>query len=55
MPRGERHVNEETAKNWSVCVLVARYGAYGARHDYHHADGRITKCHVRYMTNTEIV
>lgn len=29
--------------------------ADGTRHDYHHADGRITVCHVRYMTLAEIM
>jgi len=32
-----------------------RISASGTRHDYHHADGRITVCHVRYMTRDEIV
>lgn len=32
-----------------------RISADGARHDYHHPDGRITVCHVRYMTREEIV
>ena len=32
-----------------------RISADGARHDYHHADGRITICHVRYMTLAEVV
>lgn len=32
-----------------------RISADGARHDYHHPDGRVTICHVRYMTMTEIV
>ena len=32
-----------------------RISADGARHDYHHADGHITVCHVRYMTMAEIV
>lgn len=32
-----------------------RISANGARHDYHHPDGRITECHVRYMTRAEIV
>jgi hypothetical protein len=32
-----------------------RISADGARHDYHHGDGRITVCHVRYMTRAEIV
>jgi hypothetical protein len=32
-----------------------RISADGARHDYHHADGRITVCHVRYMTPAEVV
>lgn len=32
-----------------------RISADGMRHDYHHPDGRITVCHVRYMTLAEIV
>jgi len=32
-----------------------RISADGMRHDYHHADGRITVCHVRHMTRAEIV
>jgi hypothetical protein len=32
-----------------------RISADGARHDYHHPDGRITICHIRYMTRAEIV
>lgn len=32
-----------------------RISADGMRHDYHHPDGRITVCHVRYMTRAEIV
>jgi hypothetical protein len=32
-----------------------RISADGARHDYHHPDGSITVCHVRYMTPAELV
>lgn len=32
-----------------------RVSADGARHDYHHPDGRVTVCHVRYMTRAEVV
>lgn len=32
-----------------------RISVDGMRHDYHHPDGRITVCHVRYMTRTELV
>jgi Domain of unknown function (DUF4326) len=32
-----------------------RISADGMQHDYHHPDGRITVCHVRYMTRAEIV
>jgi len=32
-----------------------RISADGMRHDYHHPGGRITVCHVRYMTRDEIV
>lgn len=32
-----------------------RISADGTRHDYHHPDGHITVCHVRYMTMDEIV
>jgi hypothetical protein len=32
-----------------------RISADGARHDYHHPDGTVTVCHVRYMTRAEIV
>lgn len=32
-----------------------RISADGARHDYHHPDGTITVCHVRYMTRAEVV
>ena len=32
-----------------------RISADGMQHDYHHPDGRVTICHVRYMTMAEIV
>ncbi|MFJ5984265.1 DUF4326 domain-containing protein [Lentzea sp. NPDC092896] len=32
-----------------------RISSDGARHDYHHPDGQITVCHVRYMTAAESV
>lgn len=32
-----------------------RISADGARHDYHHPDGRVTVCHIRYMTRAELV
>jgi hypothetical protein len=32
-----------------------RVSADGERRDYHHPDGRVTVCHVRYMTRAEIV
>jgi hypothetical protein len=32
-----------------------RISVDGARHDYHHPDGRVTVCHVRYMTRAETV
>lgn len=32
-----------------------RISADGARHDYHHSDGTVTVCHVRYMTAAEVV
>ena len=32
-----------------------RISADGMRHDYHHPSGRITVCHVRYMTADEVV
>ena len=32
-----------------------RISADGMRHDYHHPDGHITVCHVRYMTRAELV
>lgn len=32
-----------------------RVSGDGARHDYHHPDGSVTICHVRYMTRAEIV
>lgn len=32
-----------------------RISADGMRHDYHHADGRVSVCHVRHMTRAEIV
>lgn len=32
-----------------------RISAAGTRHDYHHPDGRVTVCHVRYMTRAEVV
>lgn len=32
-----------------------RVSAHGTRHDVHHPDGRISVCHVRYMTRAEIV
>jgi len=31
-----------------------RISADGTRHDYHHPDGHVTVCHVRYMTRAEI-
>jgi hypothetical protein len=32
-----------------------RISGDGARHDYHHPDGRVSVCHVRYMTRGECV
>jgi Domain of unknown function (DUF4326) len=32
-----------------------RISAAGTRHDYHHPDGRVTRCTVRYMTPAESV
>lgn len=32
-----------------------RISADGTRHDFHHPDGRVTVCHVRYMTRAECV
>lgn len=32
-----------------------RVSAAGARHDYHHPDGRITTCNIRYLTRAEVV
>lgn len=32
-----------------------RISADGMQHDYHHPDGRVTVCHVRYMTRAEVV
>lgn len=32
-----------------------RISADGARHDFFHPDGRVTICHVRYMTRAEVV
>jgi hypothetical protein len=32
-----------------------RISTDGARHDYHHPDGHVTVCHVRYMTRAEVV
>lgn len=32
-----------------------RISADGMQHDYHHPDGRVTVCNVRYMTMAEIV
>jgi len=32
-----------------------RISADGMRHDYHHSDGHVTVCRVRYMTRGEIV
>jgi hypothetical protein len=32
-----------------------RISAAGMRHDYFHPDGRVTVCHVRYMTLPEII
>jgi hypothetical protein len=32
-----------------------RISADGMQHDYHHPDGRVTACHVRYMTRAELV
>jgi len=32
-----------------------RISADGARHDYHHPSGKVTVCHVRYMTHAECV
>lgn len=33
----------------------SRISADGMRHDYHHPDGSVTFCHVRYMTRAETV
>jgi hypothetical protein len=32
-----------------------RISADGTRHDYHHPDGRVIVCHVRYMSRAECV
>jgi hypothetical protein len=32
-----------------------RISAAGTRHDYFHADGRVTVCNIRYMTLAEVV
>ena len=32
-----------------------RISADGTRHDFFHPDGRVTICHVRYMTRAEVV
>ena len=32
-----------------------RISAHGTRHDYHHPDGRVIVCHIRYMTRAEVV
>jgi hypothetical protein len=32
-----------------------RISAAGMQHDYHHPDGRVTICHIRYMTLEEVV
>lgn len=32
-----------------------RVSAHGARHDYFHPGGRVTRCEVRYMTAEEVV
>jgi hypothetical protein len=32
-----------------------RISAAGTRHDFHHADGRITVAHIRYLTASEAV
>jgi hypothetical protein len=41
-----------TSQPWEY---EGRISAAGARHDYHHPDGRITICHVRYGTPSELV
>ena len=40
------------SRSWE---FEGRLSADGARHDYHHGDGRITVVHVRYMTAAEAV
>ena len=32
-----------------------RISADGMRHDYHHSGGKVTVCHVRWMTRAELV
>lgn len=47
----EPAVDEPTA-SWEY---EGRISADGIRHDYHHPDGRIIVCHIRYMTREEVV
>lgn len=43
---------EDPTAGWEY---EGRISAHGMRHDYHHPDGRVTICHVRYMTRAEVV
>lgn len=43
---------EDPGAEWEY---EGRISADGTRHDYHHPDGRVTVCHVRYMTRAECV
>lgn len=45
-----------TSFAWSRIRGIGSTGLWwGAWHDYHHPDGRITVCYVRYATPTEVV
>lgn len=43
------------ALDGSAWEYEGRISADGARHDYHHPDGRVTVHHVRYMTRGQCV
>jgi hypothetical protein len=43
------------ALDGSAWEYEGRISADGMRHDYHHPDGQVTVCHVRYMTRAECV
>lgn len=48
-------VREPGALTGQPWEFEGRISADGAQHNFHHPDGRVTVCHVRYATRAEVV